>query len=881
MLFRGALAFFSLSLTCFAAEAPKLRLPGDARPIRYFVDLTLLPGEKTFKGSVEIDMEFVKPSSQLWLNAAELEIQSSEWVQAGKATKLTADLAAKQFAGFAFPVAVSGKGKFKASFTGTVVLNSTAGVFELKDNGTPYLFSQFEATDARRAFPCFDEPGYKVPFQLTLHGRKTDGLFSNTPQISEQDEPNGMKRIRFAQTKPLPSYLLAFAAGPFEIVPAGKLGKTALRVIVPKGRANEAKFAVATISPLLKLLEGYFGMPYPFEKLDSISLPVSNLAMENPGLITYPQSLLLSAPEKDTIDRQREFAIVAAHEMAHQWFGDLVTTAWWDDIWLNEAFASWMESKIVGQWKPDWHRELVADKEKQGAMRLDSLVSSRKIVQPIESDDDIANAFDSITYLKGAAVINTFEKLVGADKFRLGVRNYMKKYANLNATTPQFLAAISAAAGKDISPAFNTFLDRAGIPLISMELDCKSGQAKLRVSQKRSLPMGSPGDRNAPGSWQVPLCFKFDAGGAVATQCQLLTDPRSEIALKSAKGCPAWVVGNADSGGYYQVNYQGDFFEKTFADNGAHLSLVEKVGQLGNARAMIRTGDLPPAKALSLIPMFAKDPAREVVTSLVDIAGILQANYLDEETQAKGRKFILAAFGERASALGWKAKAGDSDDTKLLRQALVPLAAAAGDQKLIDGAKALARIWFQDHKAPDQDLVGGILSTAARTGDEKLFDQLLAAAREEKDSSTRSTIFGAMGVVRDPALIRKAEALVLTGEFDARESFFPLGFAGGNQPSTRDMPFEFVQANIEKLEKLLPRAVGEDFAAFLPGAGGGFCDEAHRDKLRAFFEPRVKNYSGGPRSFQQTLESINICIGQKKVLEPGIVEFLNGIPKSR
>ncbi len=273
-----------------------------------------------------------------------------------------------------------------------------------------------------------------------------------------------MKTVRFRESKPLPSYLVAFAAGRFDAVAAGRVGDAPLRIITPHGHAAEAQYAAQAIPQLLALEVKYFGRPYPYEKLDSIAMPVSNFAMENAGLITYGQSTLLANPAGDTITRQREMAIVAAHEMAHQWFGDLVTTDWWNDIWLNEAFASWMEEKITGEWKPDWKMDVEAVESRLTAMRADSLVSARRITEPIESEGDIANAFDDITYQKGDAVIRMFEHYLGEEPFRRGVQLYLNRYAWRTATTPEFLAAVSEGSGRDVAPAFGTFVDQTGVP---------------------------------------------------------------------------------------------------------------------------------------------------------------------------------------------------------------------------------------------------------------------------------------------------------------------------------------------------------------------------------------------------------------------------------
>ncbi len=861
------------TLSAASPDAPKLRLPGSARPERYAVDLTLLPGGDTFRGSVEIELNFVEPQTVLWLNGADLAVESAALEQSGREIHAAVIPGGKQFIGFTFPQPVSGKARLRVSYTGKISRRSSAGVFQLQDGGNWYIYTQFEPTDARRAFPCFDEPGYKVPWQVTLHVRKTDMALSNTPEISSRDEDGGMKAVRFAVTKPLPSYLVAFAAGPFDAVSAGTLGKVPLRVITPKGRASEAAFAAKVIPQLLQRLQDYFGMPYPFEKLDSIAMPISNFAMENVGLITYGQSLLLSRPENDTIGRQRECAIVAAHEMAHQWFGDMVTTAWWNDIWLNEAFATWMETKITGSWKPEWNMDVSRVEDGLGAMGLDSLISAREIRQPIESDDDIANAFDGITYQKGAAVINMFENWIGDETFRKGVHLYMKRYAGGNATTPQFLASISEAAGHDIAPAFNTFLDQAGVPLVAVSLNCSAGRPKVQLTQQRSLPVGSAG--STPQSWQIPVCVKYDAGGASARQCQLLSDPRSEFELKDAKGCPTWLMANEGENGYYRVDYQGDLLSKVLAAHGEHLSVAERAGELGNVRAMVAAGRVSPATAFGLVPNFSQDPSREVVEADSAIAQMVKANYVPEDLRPKGARFIRDSFGARAEALGWNPKPGDDDDTRLLRQSLVPFVASVGEQKnLSDQAGVLAHRWLQDRKAIDPNMVTGVLEVAAEFGDQALYDELLAAVRKEKDSRDRERLFGALGSFRDPKLASRSLALLTTGDFDAREAFFGLLFGPLSYPETRALPFDFVKAHIDELAAHIPREVGEDFAADFPFVAGAFCDAGRRDEVKSFFEPRVKAYTGGPRNLAQALERIDVCIGQKQTIGPGVSDFL-------
>ncbi len=863
---------FATALAAPTLEPPKLRVPDNVQPIRYAVDLTIVPDRDTFGGTVDINIDIRTATAVIWLDASDLQIQEASFRSAsGALAKADVLDGGTDFEGFSFDHPVSGKGVLHVSYQGKISRNSSAGLFQMKEADQWYVYSQFEPTDARRAFPCFDEPGFKVPWQLTLHVPKDDVALANSPELSHADEPDGMQAVTFKESKPLPSYLVALAVGRFDIVDAGKVGKTPLRIITPRGKGANAKYAVESIPQLLKLLEDYFGIPYPYEKLDSIAMPISNFAMENAGLITYGETLLLSKPEDDTINRQRECAIVTAHEMAHQWFGDLVTTAWWDDIWLNEAFASWMENKIVAEWKPDWHIDVTMVNDRLGAMSEDSLVSTRKIRQPIESNNDIANAFDGITYKKGEAVIQMFETWIGKEKFRKGIKLYLKQHAWGVATAKDFEAGISSAAGLDIAPAFDTFLNQAGVPEVSVALDC-SGKPALDVAQKRLLPIGSQGSTKQ--TWQIPICVAYESDGATHHQCEFLSDPRSRMVLKSAKSCPAWLEPNDGENGYYQADYKNGLLDKVLADQGAHLSLAERVGVLGNVESLVNSGDLSPRVALGLVPEFSRDPNREIAASVMGIAGIVKDNAVPDELREKGARFIREVFGARAAELGWIAKPDENRDARLLRQQLVPFVAASGERELISGADLLTRKWLDDRTAIAPEMISPVLRVAAEFGNSDLFDRLHEAALKEQNQHQRELIIGALGAFRDPEIARRAMALTLTKEFDARESFHSLMFGPLQYPQTRDLPFQFVEQNIDKLLAVIPREVGEDYAATFPFVGGAFCDATHRAAVQTFFEDRVKTFTGGPRNLAQALEEIDLCMAKRKALAPELGAFL-------
>jgi alanyl aminopeptidase len=856
-----------------APEAPKLLLGTNVVPQRYRIDLTMVPGADTFHGKVEIDVRIARTTPIIWLNSTDLKISSALFRAGG--VDIVPALTPEQhgFIALQFDHPVSGAATLRFEYDGQVSRNSSAGVFALQEDGEWYLYSQFETSDARRAFPCFDQPSFKVPWQLTLHVPAAASAFANTPEESASPESGGMKGVRFRESKPLPSYLVAFAAGRFETVDAGHVGQTPLRIIVPRGHAAGAKFAAEAIPQLLALEEKYFGRPYPYEKLDSIAMPISNFAMENAGLITYGQGLLLAQPGTDTIHRQRECALTAAHEMAHQWFGDLATMQWWDDIWLNEAFATWMELKIVGEWKPEWRVNVTAAESRLKSMYLDSLVSARRIVQPIESDSDIANAFDVITYEKGAAVLGMFEHFAGTEQFQRGVRTYLKRYEWRNATTPQFLAAVSEGSGVNMTPAFDTFLDQPGTPLVTAGLDCSGAKPLLHLSQQRSLPIGSAAP--AGQTWQVPVSLRYRDGGGVHGQRILLASPHEDAALTDAQGCPTWLLGNDEAAGYYRVRYQGGLLDRLLANGGGELSVAERVSELGNVNALVRSGDVPPALALALVPEFSGDPNSEVVAQAIETASTLKGPEIPDGLRPNAARYIRGVFAKRAESLGWRSATGDGDDVRLLRSNLVPFAAAEGaDKALIDGARSLARQWLKDRSGVEPDMVAPVLGVAAQFGDRGLWDLIHQQALAAKDPVIRERLLRALGSFRDRTLAEASSRLLMAKEFDTREAFFPLLFGPLEHAETRDLPFDFVRRNLDALLAVLPREVDADFASYLPFTGNAFCDAAHRQEVDSFFRERVKSYTGGERMLRNALETIDVCIARKKALGPSMTEFL-------
>ena len=849
---------------------PKFRLPADeVGPMRYRVDLTIIPDQDTFAGAIDIDLQFAKQASVLWLNAEKLEVKEATLTVGGEkvATKVIA--VPNDYVGFAFARPVGpGPATLHAVYQGEVSRKDQQGIFQMKDGDHWYVYSQFEDIWARRAFPCFDEPGYKVPWRLTLRVKKDQVALSNTPVLSETAVGEGMKEVKFAQTKPLPSYLVALAVGDMELVDAGTAGikNTRIRIAVPRGHSAEAQYAAETTPTIVTLLENYFGIPYAYDKLDEVAVPLFGGAMENAGMVTYGTGIILAKPGQDTPSRQRDWVWTAAHELAHQWFGDLVTTAWWDDIWLNEGFASWTANKIVSEYHPEWRADIEALNSAQGAMQSDSLVSARRVRQPIASNNDIANAFDSITYDKGAALMAMFESYMGPEKFRTGIHRYLTKYAWKNTTSAEFLAEV-ASDDTRIPPAFSTFLDQPGVPLVAAALECSGGAANLKLSQRRFLPLGSQGSPDQ--IWEIPVCVRYPVGQGDARECELLSRQSGQLQLSQVAGCPPWVDANAAAVGYYFNLYEGNLLE-ALLKNDAQLTLAEKVALVGNLSSLTRNGEIPLGRALALAPSLAQDSARQVVSKTMEITTGLQDNLVSEDLLPRYRQYLLDVYGGRARDLGWKVKANESEDARFLRLSLLNVVAnEAEDSELIAQAKQLALAWLDDHKAVDPDMVGVVLNTAAWHGDRELFDRLRAAAKKEKDEAFREHLLFSLGHFQDPAIIQAALPIVLSDEFDSRESLGIL-FATAEKRRTCDFAYDFVKQNWDRLIDKLPTDTG----GAMPYVAAGYCDAGHRRDVENFFSGRSTKYTGGPLILTQVLEGIDLCIAYKNSQEPSAAEFL-------
>ncbi|HET7788857.1 MAG TPA: M1 family aminopeptidase [Myxococcales bacterium] len=836
---------------------PHLRLPEGVEPIRVTAELTVDPGKDSFEGTEEIELKLDEPAHLLWLNADSLEISGTQ-------PSSTVIPAPPSFVGlrFAEPLA-PGNATVRIRWTGKLSATDNEGAYRQQENGAWYVLTQGEPLGMRRVFPSFDEPLYKIPWRISLRVPKADAAYFNTP-VEATEDAGEMKLVRFAETKPLPSYLLAFGVGPFERVDAGKTKSGApVGIVVTRGKTAWAKYSAQSSPRIMDILEDWFEIPYHYPKLDLIEVPLGGGAMENPGLITFAQRINLARPGEETPQFHRRAADVEAHEFSHLWFGDMVTTEWWDDLWLNEAFATWMTFHAIEKFAPSWNTPAERADSMLRAMNADRLLSARRIRQPIQSEGDIKTAFDGITYQKGAAVIRMFEEYVGEDVFRRGVQSYLKEFADEGATARHFLGSISAAAGKNVSPSFSTFLDQAGLPLVTARLSCEGGKGTLSLEQSRYLPLGAAQTPPPEQTWQIPVCARTDQGRA----CTLLAQKSGTLDLGS---CPRWVMPNAGASGYYRTALDDEQLGK-LTQNTATLTSPEKMLFFSDVFAASQAGAVEFPRAFELARSLAADKDRHVVQGLFPAVEYPDARgFVSDGLRPKYAAWVRDTFGRRARALGFAERKGEGDDARILRPPLLELVGDQGeDPALRAQARKVADRWLADHRTTSPELASAALFLSAIAGDQAFYEKLHAAAKKEPVRVERQRILQAMGEFRDPKLVQQGLQIALSDEFDPRESIL-LMWGAASDPRTREAALQFVEENFDKIVKRMPR----DYGAGLVNAGSGFCDDAHAQALDKFFRPRSRLYPGGDRRFAQALEQVRQCAAFRARAEPALTAWL-------
>lgn len=880
------LIIVSISLACGGGAKPKpastkidlstvkvdgnKRLENDVIPTHYTLELNVDPAKDRFSGKVDIAATLTNSKQVLILHGEDLDISSSTITVKGSDEVLVANVVKGENNGLALvldkPIAA---GDIVISMKYSAPLDETpTGLYRVKDGDGWYAFTQFEPLEARQAFPCFDEPRFKTPFLTTITAPAGKIAVSNTPSAQKENT------FSFEESKPLPTYLVAFAIGEFDIVQADPdaIPGVPFRVITTKGKGDMANYMLKRTPKILATLSDYFGEAYPYKKLDVIAVPnFSSGAMENAGLVTFRETLLLIQPENASIREKRAAVSVMAHELAHMWFGDLVTMEWWDDLWLNEAFATWMARKIVEKILPSLEVDIDAINTKSWVMSTDSQAATRSIRQPITNGGDVYNAFDGLTYQKGAAVIEMFESWVGDEALKTGVRTYLKKYAFGSATTDQFFAEIDASTKMEVGTKMKTFLDQPGVPLLDMTLVCapnaeKKKMISIDISQSRYLPHGSAASAGTP--WSAPFCVRYEEKGKSKVRCDVIDAKTKKVEFETAR-CPKWYYPNAGESGYYIWKMPDADLENLSKRYISKLTVRERVGLFSNVEALLSAHIVEPDTYIKSIKTMAREKHRSLVSKTVGTLTGFERILGDERAKTKFSRRAKSLLSRHMNRVGYKKRNRESIETSIIRPSLLSsMANVAQDSRAKKLAAKMTADFFKDPTSVPADLIGFALNTTARDGDEELWKAFKTAFDKAPTPSIRGKAINALGSFRDPALREKSLALFLDATFRSQDFYSLVGPMF--HPDSFPALWDWFTKNYEGILSIL----GNKSEARMPRMGGGFCDTDGKAKVAEFFSKasgRLK--PGAQRTLTNTLGSIDQCISERAYLKEAILKF--------
>ena len=832
------------------AQVPIGRLPHTTVPTAYRLDLTIVPERERFSGHVEIDIRLNEPAGFVFLHGRDLSVSSVVVLSGGKSLPATyRQLDERGTSRVDFPQPLPAGDATLVFDYDARFGDSTAGLYRLKVGDDWYAWTQFESIDARAAFPSFDDPSFKTPFSVTLTTRPEHLALSNMPETGAAVPAGDLVRHRFLPSPPLPTYLVAFVAGPFISVsgmaPATKLRNSSLplRIVATRTQAGRLDYALRETPRIVELLEEYFGQPFPYPKLDQIGSPILPGAMENAGADIYRDSILLLAPDASTA-RKQTFGMVVSHELAHQWFGDYVTPVWWDDIWLNESFANWMGYRIGNEWRPELNIGVNAIDEALDAMASDSLGAGRPMRQAITDSGEVNATFDSITYGKGGQIIAMIAAYLGDDRFREGVRLHLRRRPYGNATSDDFFAALADAAGDArVLSAMQGFVNQQGVPVIDL---VREG-AGYRISQSRYLALGSKAPQQ---QWIIPFCVRR---GATRT-CTLLDSPSAQI-MPAGSGA---LVPNAGGTGYYRYSLSEADWNALLAE-AASMPAGEELAAIDSLWAQAATGKLHIDLLLRAASAFAANPDSNVALySGFKLARWAHTGLID--SPADYRRVMHNLFAAKLAAMGTsaraKAYAGDEPDRQKLREDLMDMVATeARDPVLRRELASAARSYLAgDAQALDESLLALALTMYLQEGTFANTQALQARMLKTTDERFRGAALAALASTE-----RLQDAKWLLEQlgkrtFRATEGTTLLAIMM-RSPVTRDVAFDWLVSHYGDFVKR-----GGIFAALsVPRMPQGYCSAKRANEVEAALLPKVREANRGELPFQRTLETIRNC----------------------
>ncbi len=858
-------------------DVPHALLGANVTPLAYRIDMVMNPDDPGYTGIVEIDVEIAKATRQIWLHGKNMTVRGAVAVNGVTTIPLTfEELPASE--------APSGIARITSEETlpaGPLTLRlpyetpynlNLNSAYKVVKGDDAYVVTQFEPLGAREAFPSFDEPRFKVPFTLSITSPEEDFVYSNTPEVSETPLDNGWIKHQFAQTLPLPTYLIAFGVGPYDVVDYADLPVTEvrdrpikLRGIAAKGKGEQLDYALKNTAGIMEAIEGYFAVPYPYEKLDLIAAPDYAFgAMENPGAIVYREYLLLMDDDAP-LSQKRAYASVHSHEIAHQWFGNLVTPYWWEDIWLNEAFATWMGNKGITLWKPDGNFDRNNQRSALGAMNTDSLASTRSIRTPLERSENVMQQFDGITYRKGGGVLSMIESYVGEENFRKGVQLHMKRFEHGVASADDFFQSLADGSGNpDVVDALKSFVDQPGVPLVRLGYECqadKKAETNLPFTQVRYAPLGSTTEQGQ--SWEIPVCVKEIYESGTRKSCVLLEETtKTDLSLTGPLdgSCPI-IMPNADGAGYYRFTMPSENWADLL-NNIDKLNTREVLAIQDSLLAAYRAGEVDSSVYLQGVEKFAKHPEYDVVNKAGDLLGFMD-NHLPDTARPDYERFVRDIYEVK-----YKSVVGtDTIEGQLLAPTLLGnLIYRANDKSLVTayakkGAAYLGLDGEADKSAVSSNLLSYALDSVLMEREVEAFDALLAL---HKDGSRRekNSALSALVEVKSPDRVKQLLHMALDGSSQMNQNdASSIVFALMGKPAHSDMTWNWFKRNFDRyVESRVPDVRKPGMASF----GGGFCSIEKANELETLIESKALMIPGYERRLAQTLESIELCAALKE-----------------
>lgn len=850
-------AVLALGPTSFAQRLPEL-----ATPEHYQLTIATDFDKDNFTGDETIDIRIPKPTSKIVLNSAEIKFAEVTITSAGhtQTAKVAPDEKNEQATLTADSPLAAGPAQIHIRYTG-ILNGQLRGLYLSKANGRKYAVSQLENTDARRMYPSFDEPAYKATFDITAVIDKGDTAISNGKIISDEPGPgDGKHTVRFATTPKMSSYLVALLVGDWQCL-EGSADDIPIRVCGVPDKKPYAAFALEAAEFTMKFYNRYFGIKYPYAKLDIIGVPdFSAGAMENTACIVARDILFLDPKEASYGLRKAVAQQLVAHEMAHQWFGDLVTMKWWDDVWLNEGFTTWMAFKPMQAWKPDWNLPTDEVSSATGAMGTDALSSTRAIHAHAETPQEIEELFDSIAYNKAAAVLLMVEGYVGEENFRKGVNSYLSKYSYSNATAEDFWNELTAVTHKPVDKIMSGFVKQPGVPMVSVKTTCAAGSAKANISQQRYFTDRARLDAGSPELWTIPVCLK----AGKTEKCELLASKEQQIELP---GCSEAVSGNAGGRGYYRSAYDSANFAKLAAAAEGDLSAPERYMLLDDVAAQGSVSRLSAGDFMVLAGRMSADPSDAVIGSLSGQLQFVSDYLVNDSDRPQFEAWVRTTFSPVAEKIGWTPQPGEADETRARRANMVTILGLLGnDPKTIRYSRELVDSGLKGSPV-DGTLLSAAVTVAARNGDAALYDAIVGHFAEVKNGADFILWGQALCLFSDPALVTRTLTFAVSPQMRSQDAPQVIGAVLANRPS-RQVAWTFIHEHWPEVEAKLSNYS----ESALVGAAGTFCDSSKRDEVQQFFVQH--KVPATDRALQLTLEQINACIDVRSHQEANLRTWL-------